>query len=107
RGARRAAGPAPLARELASPAMDPFAAIMLGGLVVLILAIVALGLFYPGSGAEQLGWRSPREHDERDAVGDADDLEQMLAATNAHRRARGERELTLGELMRGEKAPPL
>jgi hypothetical protein len=85
--------------------MDPFAAIMFGGLVVLILAIVALGLFYPGSGAEQLGWRSPREHHEREAVGEADDLEQMLAATNAHRRARGERELTLGELMGGGQPP--
>ncbi len=79
--------------------MDPFAAIILGGLVALIVAILALGLFYPGTGAEQLGWGTPRERHEREALGEADDLEQLLAATNAHRRARGERELTLGELL--------
>lgn len=86
--------------------MDLFAVIILGGLAVLVLAIIALGLFYPGSGAEQLGWGTPREHHEREAVGEADDLEQMLAATNAHRRARGERELSLGELLRGDVPPP-
>ena len=40
--------------------MDPFAAIMLGGVLLLLVALLLLGRFYPGSGARQLDWRPTR-----------------------------------------------
>jgi len=87
--------------------MDAYAAIILGGLVALIVVVLALGFFYPGSGAEQLGWGSSRERHEAKAVGEADDLAQLLEATNARRRARGERELTVSEIEDQEFGPGL
>ncbi len=78
--------------------MDPFALVLLGGLVALILWIWLLGKHYPGTGLEQLGLRSAREITETREALEAEDLEQMLAAHNARRRARGEQELTVGDL---------
>jgi hypothetical protein len=78
--------------------VDPFALVLLGGLVALILWIWLLGKYYPGSGLEQLGLRSAREIVETREALDAEDLDQMLAAHNARRRARGEDELTVADL---------
>jgi hypothetical protein len=75
-----------------------FALVLLGCLAVMILWIWLLGKYYPGSGLEQLGLRSAREITERREELEAEDLDQMLAASNARRRARGERERTVQEL---------
>jgi hypothetical protein len=85
-------------RPLDWPAVDPFALVLLGGLVALILWIWLLGKYNPGSGLEQLGLKSAREITETRESLDAEDLEQMLAAHNARRRARGEREVTVSDL---------
>lgn len=77
--------------------MDPFVVIMLGGTGGLILALLLLGRFYPGSGAEQVDWR-PTRSAETEIQNEIDDLDQMLAATNARRRARGKPELTEASL---------
>jgi hypothetical protein len=50
-------------------------------------------MFYPGSGAEQLGWK-PTRSPEVEAQNEVDDIDQMLEAANARRRRRGEAELT-------------
>jgi hypothetical protein len=71
---------------------------MLGLLIGLILLIVLVGKFAPGSGLEELGLKSSREILERREALDAEDVHQMLAARNARRRARGEREVTLEEM---------
>ena len=73
--------------------MDPFAAIMLGGVALLLVALLLLGRFYPGSGARQLGWR-PTRSPELEVQNEIDDLDQMREAVNRRRRARGEAELT-------------
>lgn len=86
--------------------MSPFVAVMLGILLIVVVAIVALGVFYPGSGAEQLGWRSPRAHAEEEAARDDEDLAQMLEAANERRRARGEEELTVEGLTREAEGWP-
>jgi hypothetical protein len=78
--------------------VDPFVLAMLGFLVALILGILLLGKFYPGSGLDQLGMRSAREITERREELEAEDLEQMLAAHNARRRARGEEEVSLEQV---------
>jgi hypothetical protein len=80
------------------PAVDPFAIVLLGGLVALILWVWLLGKFYPGSGLEQLGLKSAREITETREALDAEDLEQLLAASNARRRARGEPERTVADI---------
>ena len=64
----------------------------------MVLGVVLLGKFYPGSGARALGMRSAREITERREELEAEDLDQMLAAHNARRRARGEREVSLEEV---------
>jgi hypothetical protein len=73
--------------------VEPFAAVMLGILILLIVSVILLGVFYPGSGAEQLGWK-PTRSPELEYQNEIDDLDQMTAAVNARRRARGAEELT-------------
>ncbi len=71
---------------------------MLSGIAVVVLSVYLLGKYYPGSGLEQVGLRSAREIAETREELEAQDLDQMLAAHNARRRARGDKELTVGEL---------
>jgi antitoxin component of MazEF toxin-antitoxin module len=73
--------------------VDPFVVIMVGLVGGLLVALVLLGLFYPGSGADQVNWR-PTRSVEVEVQNELDDIDQMLAATNAKRRARGVQELT-------------
>ena len=61
---------------------------MVGLFALLVVVIVLLGLFYPGSGADQLDWR-PTRAPETEAQNEIDDVAQMLQATNAKRAARG------------------
>ena len=73
--------------------MDPFV-LIIGGLVGgLLVALILLGLYYPGSGADQLQWR-PTRSAEVEVQNEIDDLDQMLEAANERRRRRGEEELT-------------
>ena len=78
--------------------MDPFAVVILSGIAAVVLAVYLLGRFYPGSGMEQIGLRSAREISETRESLEAEDLEQMLAAHNARRRARGEAEISATDL---------
>ena len=72
--------------------MDPFVLVLVGFLLAMVIALVLIGHFYPGSGMEQLGMRSAREITESREELEAEDLQQMLAAHNARRRRRGEAE---------------
>jgi hypothetical protein len=80
--------------------VDPFAVVLIVGFVVFAVAIVLLGLYYPGSGLEQLGLRSARQITETREELDAIDLDQMLVAHNARRAAKGEKEITAEEMER-------
>jgi hypothetical protein len=71
--------------------------IVTGTLVLMVLAVLALGQWYPGSGAEQLGWR-PTRSPELEAQNEIDDVAQMLEAQNARRRRRGAPERTEEEI---------
>ncbi len=78
--------------------MDSFTLVVVGGLAALVLVFGIIGRYYPGSGLEQLGLQSARQlHEQREAL-DAEDLDQMLAAHNERRRARGEPEISADEL---------
>lgn len=78
--------------------MDPFTAIVIGGIAIIVVSVYLLGRYYPGSGLEQVGLRSAREIIEKREALEAEDLEQMLGAHNARLRARGERELSAEDM---------
>ena len=60
---------------------------------MVIAIFLAIGRWYPGSGAEQVHGRLTRSP-ELEAELEVDDVDQMLEAQNARRRASGRRELT-------------
>jgi hypothetical protein len=78
--------------------VDPFAVVIVGGIVAMILWVVLVGKLSPGSGMEQLGLRSGRQIMETREELEAEDLDQMLEAANRRRRARGEKEVTVEDL---------
>jgi hypothetical protein len=73
--------------------VDEFAVFVLFGCIVVLGIFLALGKWYPGSGAEQVHWR-PTRSPELEAQLEFEDIDQMLEAQNARRRASGRRELT-------------
>src|SRR4051795_5532174 len=73
--------------------LDPFSVFVFGGMGLFVLFLVLLGLFHPRSGADTVKWKPARSYEEQVAA-EIDDLDQMLEATNARRRRRGEAELT-------------
>jgi hypothetical protein len=73
--------------------VDPFTFIVAGGLGALIVALLLIGRFYPGSGADVLDWK-PTRSVELEAELELDDIDQMLEAQNERRRRRGEPERT-------------
>jgi hypothetical protein len=77
--------------------VDPFALVLLGGVIALALWMWLLARFYPGSGLEQVGLKSAREITETREALEAEDLDQMIAARNARRRAKGQAEVTAAE----------
>jgi hypothetical protein len=78
--------------------VDPFTALVVGAIAIIVVAVYLLGRYYPGSGLEQVGLRSARETVETREALEAEDLEQMLAAHNARRRARGELEVSAEDM---------
>ena len=73
--------------------MDEFSIFVFGMLVVLVLIFLAIGKWYPGSGAEQVDWK-PTRSPELEVELELDDVEQMIEAQNERRRARGAPEIT-------------
>ncbi len=72
--------------------------VVVSGLAAVVAVFWLLGKYYPGSGLEQLGLKSARELAEGREALEAEDLDQMVAAHNARRRARGEPEVTADEV---------
>jgi hypothetical protein len=77
--------------------VDPFAAIMLGGTALLIIALMLLGAYHPRSGADVLKWR-PTRSPEVEAQNEVDDVAQMIEAANERRRRLGKPERTLEQI---------
>src|ERR687894_2804274 len=86
----RASGIAP---ERTLGPVDEFSLFVLFGFLVAVGVFLALGRWYPGSGAEQVDWR-PTRSPEVEAELELDDVDQMLEAQNARRRASGRPERT-------------
>ena len=77
--------------------MDQFGVFVFGAVVVVVFIFLALGRWYPGSGAEQVHWR-PARSPELEAELELEDLDQMIEAQNARRRASGREEITEEEV---------
>ena len=77
--------------------MDEFAAFVVFGSLVVIGIFLALGRWYPGSGAEQVDWR-PTRSPEVEAELELDDVDQMIEAQNARRRKTGRAEITEADI---------
>ena len=73
--------------------MGEFAIFVLFGFVVMIGIFLALGKWYPGSGAEQVDWKLTRSP-EVEAELELTDVDEMIEAQNRRRRATGRAEIT-------------
>src|SRR5256714_12484693 len=73
--------------------MDAFAIVAVVGLLVLFLVFLAIGKWYPGSGADVLDWK-PTRSVETEIELELDDVEQMIEAQNERRRRSGRPERT-------------
>jgi len=77
--------------------VDAFPLIVLGGIGIVVLVLVLVGRFYPGTGADLLDWRPTRSY-ETEIELELQDVEQMIEAQNRYRRQRGEAEITEDEV---------
>ena len=73
--------------------MDEFGVFVFGALVVVLLIFLAIGKWYPGSGAEQVDWRPTRSIEDEVRL-ELEDVDQMIEAQNERRRASGRPEIT-------------
>lgn len=83
--------------------MDPFTLIVTVGLVGFFVAIVALGIWHPRSGAEVLDWK-PTRSPEVEIQNEIDDVAQMIAAQNRMRERKGKAVRTQDEIEAQVKA---
>ncbi len=73
---------------------DPYFGIaMVVMLAVLIGIFLAIGKYYPGSGAEQLDWKPTRSYEDEIRL-ELEDVDQMLEAQNERRRRSGRPEIS-------------
>jgi len=78
--------------------VDPFVVVIFGGVAVIVIFVLLLGRFYPGSGADVLDWKPNQAALEAQIENELDDINQMLEAANERRRRRGKPELTERQL---------
>ena len=74
-------------------------ALFFGGFIVLVLIFLAIGKYYPGSGADVIDWKPTRSYEDEIRL-EMEDIDQMIEAQNEMRRRRGEREMTRADASR-------
>jgi hypothetical protein len=62
-------------------------------LALLLLIFLAIGKWYPGTGAEVLDWQPTRSYEDEIRL-EIEDIDEMLEASNERRRRTGRPELT-------------
>jgi len=80
--------------------------VTLAMLALIVGALLLIGRFYPGSGAELVDWK-PTRSPQVEAQNELDDVRQMLSAQNEMRRRRGAPERSEGELREEVEAEEL
>ena len=73
--------------------MDEFGVFVFAALIVVVLIFLAIGKYYPGSGAEQVDWKPTRSIEDEVQL-ELDDVDQMIEAQNERRRATGREEIS-------------
>jgi hypothetical protein len=73
--------------------VDEFGVFVLFSLIAVVLIFLAIGKWYPGSGAEQVDWRPTRSYEDEIRL-ELEDIDQMIEAQNERRRASGRPEIT-------------
>ena len=73
--------------------MDEFGVFVFGSIVIVVLVFLAIGKWYPGSGAEQVDWKPTRSYEDEVRL-ELEDVDQMIEAQNERRRASGRPEIT-------------
>jgi hypothetical protein len=66
-------------------------------LALLLLVFLAIGKWYPGTGAEVLDWQPTRSYEDEIRL-EIEDIDEMLEASNERRRRTGRPELTEEEV---------
>ena len=74
-----------------------FMLVTLGMIGLIVGVLVLLARAYPGSGADLVDWRPTRSFED-EAMLEAQEVEQMMAAQNEYRRRRGEADVTNDEV---------
>jgi hypothetical protein len=77
--------------------VDGFAIFIVCVLVAMVVAFLAIGKWYPGSGADVLDWK-PTRSIETEVELEQDDVQQMIDAQNERRRRTGRPERTEDEV---------
>ena len=80
--------------------MDEFGIFVFGTLIVVVLIFLAIGKWYPGTGADVLDWQPTRSYEDEIRL-ELEDIDEMLEASNERRRRTGRPELTEDQV-RGE-----
>ncbi len=74
-------------------AVDEFGVFVLGSIVVVVLVFLAIGKWYPGTGADVLDWQPTRSYEDEIRL-ELEDIDEMLEASNERRRRTGRPEIT-------------
>ena len=77
--------------------MDEFSVFVMLALVAVVLIFLAIGKWYPGSGAEQVDWKPTRSYEDEVRL-ELEDIDQMVEAQNERRRASGRPEISEEEI---------
>jgi hypothetical protein len=78
----------------AAPIDDPLFSVGVVFMALLVLGIfLAIGKWYPGSGADVLDWKPTRSYEDEVEL-ELDDVDQMLEAQNERRRRSGRAEIS-------------
>src|SRR5438046_2613188 len=77
--------------------MDGFTIFIVCLLVAMVLVFLAIGKWYPGSGADVLDWK-PTRSVETEVELEQDDVQQMIEAQNERRRRTGRPERSEDEV---------
>jgi hypothetical protein len=73
---------------------DPYFGIAMVVLLAVVFGIfIAIGKWYPGSGADVLDWKPTRSYEDEVRL-ELEDVDQMLEAQNERRRASGRPEIS-------------
>ena len=76
-----------------APPPEAFGWIVFGAMAIGFVLLLALGKWYPGSGAEQVDWK-PTRSPELEVELEIQDVDEMLEAANERRRASGRPEIS-------------